>query len=125
MFGHGDLSNLVELAGVYRMENGWQVVVRADWVDQTDQQPHCLDYALILQDERGERIFGYDNAHAFDGAAREDRWDHEHKVGRTGQRYPYAFVSAAQLITDFFEKVEKHCEACGVSSEFIVDDEHE
>jgi len=125
MFGHGDLSNLVELAGVYQMENGWQVVIRADWVDQTDQQPHCLDYALILQDSRGERIFGYDNAHAFDGAAPEDRWDHEHKVGRTGQRYPYTFVSAAQLITDFFDKVMKHCEACGVSAEFFVDDEHE
>ncbi|HEV7434788.1 MAG TPA: DUF6516 family protein [Pseudorhizobium sp.] len=125
MFGHSDLSNLIELAGVYQMENGWQVVIRAEWVDQTDQQPHCLDYALILQDERGERIFGYDNAHAFDGAALEDRWDHEHKVGRTGQRYPYMSVSAAQLITDFFDKLVRHCEACGVSAEFIVDDEHE
>jgi hypothetical protein len=125
MFSHGDLSNLIELAGVYQMENGWQVVIRADWVDQTDQQPHGLDYALILQDERGERIFGYDNAHAFDGATPEDRWDHEHKFRRTGQRYPYTFVSAAQLITDFFDKLGKHCAACGVSSEFIVDDEHE
>jgi hypothetical protein len=50
MFGHGDLENLIELAGVYRMVNGWQVIVRADWVDCTDQQPHCIDYALILQD---------------------------------------------------------------------------
>lgn len=125
MFGHSDLSSLVELAGVYPMENGWQVVIRAEWVDQTEQQPHCLDYALILQDERGERIFGYDNSHAFDGAEFEDCWDHEHKVGRTGQRYPYMFVSAGQLVTDFFDKLEKHCEACSVSSKFVVDNEHE
>ncbi len=87
MFGHRDLTNLIELAGVYRMENGWQVVIRADWVDEMPQQPHCMDYALILQDERGERIFGFDNTHAFDGAAIEDRWDHEHKAGRVGQRF--------------------------------------
>ena len=125
MFGHGDLSNLVDLSGVYRMECGWQVVIRADWIDESPQQPHSIDYALILQDERGERIFGFDNAHAFDGANVEDRWDHEHKVGRVGQRFRYDFVSASQLISDFFDKLEDYCAARGVSSAFMVDDDHE
>ncbi|KDM65099.1 DUF6516 family protein [Acidiphilium sp. JA12-A1] len=125
MFGHGDLSNLIDLAGVYRMENGWQVVIRADWVDETPQQPHGIDYALILQDERGDRIFGFDNAHAFDGAQLEDHWDHEHRISRVGQRFRYDFVSSSQLITDFFEKLVNYCAACGVSSSFILDGDHE
>ena len=122
MFGQSDLINLIELAGVYRMENGWQVVIRADWVDQTPQQPHAIDYALILQDERGHRIFGFDNTHEFDGASEDDRWDHEHRPGVTGQRFRYSFVSASQLISDFFEQLASCCAMRGVSSEFIVDD---
>lgn len=125
MFGHNDLLNLIEQAGVYRMENGWQVVIRAEWADETPHQPHGVDYALILQDERGDRIFGFDNAHAFDGAQIEDRWDHEHKIGRTGQRFRYDFVSASHLISDFFDRLESHCAACGVSSRLILDHNYE
>ena len=119
MFGHSDLINLIEIAGVYQMENGWQVVIRADWVDETPQQPHGIDYAMILQDERGHRLFGFDNAHAFDGANEEERWDHEHRPGLTGQRFRYDFISASQSITNFFEKLEAYCAASGVSSDFM------
>jgi hypothetical protein len=125
MFGYNDLSNLIELAGVYPMENGWQVVIRADLVDATPQQPQGIDYALILQDEYGNRIFGFDNSHAFDGARADDRWDHEHKVTRVGQRFRYDFISASQLITDFFEMLEIYCKMRGVTSDFIADDNHE
>lgn len=124
MFGQVDLANLIDLAGVHRMECGWQVVIRADWVDVTEQQPHGIDYAIILQDERGERLFGFDNAHAFDGAGFEDRWDHEHKPGRTGQRFRYDFGSASQLITDFFDRVKDYCATRGVPFEF-VDEGHD
>lgn len=124
MFSHADLLLLVERAGVYRMECGWQVVIRADWVDPTPQQPHELDYALILQDERGHRIFGYDNAHAYDGATVDDRWDHEHRVGRVGQRFRYEFASAGEMISQFFETLESYCAQKGVSSDFIVEDDH-
>jgi hypothetical protein len=124
MFGHTDLINLTELAGILLMENGWQVVIRADWVDPTPQRPYGIDYALILQDERGRRIFGFDNAHAFDGAQEGDCWDHEHKANRAGQRFCYKFVSASQTITDFFVRVEAHCATHGVSADFIVDEDH-
>lgn len=125
MFGHDELSNLVDMAGVYRMESGWQVVIRADWVDETEQQPHGLSYALILQNERGERILGFDNSHGFDGADEQEPWDHEHKVDHVGQRFRYNFVSASQLISHFFDKFEDYCAAHGVSSAFIVEDNHE
>ena len=93
MYGHGELSNLIEMAGVYRMEDGWQVVIRAHWCDATERQPHGIDYALILQNDRGERILGFDNAHGFDGADDLDPWDHEHQGGRVGQRFRYDFFS--------------------------------
>lgn len=125
MFKHADLQILVDHAGVHIMECGWQVVIRADLVDPTPQQPHGLDYALILQNERGYRIFGYDNAHAYDGAAVDDRWDHEHRTGRVGQRFQYEFSSAAELITHFFEALERYCAAQGVSSDFIVKDDND
>lgn len=124
MFTHADVLLLVERARVYPMECGWQVVIRADLVDPTPQQPHGLDYAIILQDERGNRIFGYDNAHAYDGAGVDDRWDHEHRVGRVGQRFRYDFSSAAELITHFFDALERYCAGQGVSSEFTVEDDH-
>ena len=124
MFSYADLLLLVERAGVYPMECGWQVVIRADWVDSTPQQPHGPDYALIVQDERGNRIFGYDNSHAYDGAVAEDLWDHEHRVHQAGRRFPYEFTSAAELITRFFEALASHCTAQGVSSDFVVEDDH-
>jgi len=36
---------------------------------------------------------------------------------------PYAFVSAAQLLEDFFAEVEKLCEAQGISTEVLNDKE--
>lgn len=124
MFTEGDLRNLIELAGVFPMENGWQVVIRADWVDPTEQQPQAIDYAMILQDERGDRLLGIDNAHKYDGAPEAEPLDHEHRAGRLGQRFAYKFVSAAQLITDFFDLVVSYCERQRVSSEFISDEDH-
>ena len=124
MFTHADLLLLVDRAGVYQMPCGWQVVIRADLVDPTPQQPHGLDYAVMLQDERGYRIFGYDNAHAYDGAAVDDRWDHEHLVGQVGQHVRYQFVSAGMLLTDFFEALMSYCSQQGVSLEFVVEDDH-
>ncbi|WP_337996973.1 toxin-antitoxin system TumE family protein [Oleispirillum naphthae] len=125
MFRHEELSNLIDMAGVRRMENGWQVVIRADWADVTEQQPHGLSYALILQNECGERILGFDNSHGFDGADEQDPWDHEHRVDHMGQRFRYDFVSASRLISDFFDKVEHYCADQNVSSAFIVEDDHE
>lgn len=122
MFGERDLETLIDLAGVRQMASGWQVVIRAEWVDASDGQPHGLSYALILQDALGDRIMGFDNAHSFDGAAPNDPWDHEHKPGRTEKCFPYKFVSAAEMISDFFERLESYCLRMGVSSEFNSDE---
>lgn len=118
MFTTRELANLVDMAGVMPMTNGWQVVVRAEWTDVTPERPHGLSYALILQTAKGTRLLGFDNAHAPDDAAPGATWDHEHRAGHVGQRLPYAFKSASQTIVDFFDRVGRLCAARGQPFEF-------
>lgn len=102
----------------WKMKNGWQAVFRAELVDVSPGRPHGWSYALILQDEEGRRLLGFDNSHAFDNAKDGDPFDHEHRFGRVGQRPQYLFVSPSQLVTDFFERIQKVCHAQGVPFEF-------
>jgi hypothetical protein len=112
-----DLRTLPDLAGTWRMPNGWQMVIRAEWIDASPGRPHGVDYALLLQDDRGVRLLGFDNAHGYDGAAEDQPFDHEHRSGAPGQTFEYKFISAGQLITDFFERCETYCRSQGVAFE--------
>src|SRR5258708_1145720 len=118
MLGYGQLAELIEQAGVWPMPNGWQVVIRAEWCDVTSGRPHGLSYALILQDEQGERMLGFDNSHGFDGAGDDDPFDHEHRFRAVGQRFQYNFISPGALLSDFFDRVEHACRARNVPFEF-------
>jgi hypothetical protein len=122
MFTYGDLADLIDWAGVYRMTNGWQVVIRADWVDVSAGCPQGLSYGLLLQDEQGNRLLGFDNSHLADGADDDQPFDHQHRANATGRTFPYKFTSAAQIKTDFFDGVEKYCRQEGVPFEFILED---
>lgn len=121
MFGDRDLITLIEYAGVCRVQNGWQVVVRAEWVDRTVNRPHGVGYALILQDTSKNRLLGFDNSHGYDGADRDQPFDHEHRIGRLGQRFRYDFVTAGQLIRDFTERCLACCKQFHI--DFMFDDE--
>jgi hypothetical protein len=99
------------------------MVIRAEWVDVSSGHPHGIDYALILNDERGQRLLGFDNAHAYDGAPPGEPFDHEHRPNAPGRTFRYQFISAGQLITDFFKRCETHCESQGVKFEFDVEEE--
>lgn len=118
MFGSVEAAALIDLAGVWAMPNGWQVVIRTEWCDVTSGRPHGLSYALILQDENEERLLGFDNSHGFDGAQDDDPFDHEHRLGKVGQRFRYEFTSPSALITDFFERVQAACAARNVPFKF-------
>jgi hypothetical protein len=120
MYGHRDLRALVELAGCYSMTNGWQVVIRAEWVDISPGRPQGLRYALILQDERQRRLLAFDNSHAVDGKE-DEPFDHEHRANAAGRTYAYRFVSGGQLTTDFFERCKDYCNRQGVEFYFEED----
>ena len=123
MFCYGDLADLIEAARTYRMGNGWQVVIRAEWVDVSPGRPHGLSYALLLQDKQGHRLLGFDNAHAADDAGETEPFDHEHRANSVGRTFPYKFTSAAVLVKDFFDRCEAHCSREGVQFEFLDKDD--
>lgn len=118
MFNDIEVLMLFDYAGVRLMPNSWQVVIRAEWCDVTSGRPNGLSYALILQDENGERLLGFDNSHGFDGAQDDDPFDHEHRLGKTGQRFRYDFTSPSALISDFFDRVEQACKLRNVPFQF-------
>src|SRR5215468_671265 len=114
MYTNRDLRILVDLAGTWRMENGWQIIIRAEWVDQSPGRPHGLSYALILQNEDEKRLLGFDNSHLADDAAESDLWDHEHRTDAVGRTFAYKFKSVSQLLKDFFERCGSYCKSQGV-----------
>ncbi|MEA9761791.1 MULTISPECIES: toxin-antitoxin system TumE family protein [Xanthomonas] len=118
MIGDGGLAWLIDESGTYRLTCGWLVVIRAEWCDVSVGRPQGLDYGLVLQDEQRNRILGFDNSHAFDNAKPNDPFDHEHRVGKTGQRFQYVFVSPGKLLEDFWARMETYCVSKGFPFEF-------
>jgi|SRR5580658_10002611 hypothetical protein len=122
MFGDRDWETLIDWADRWSMPNGWQIVIRADWTDVTVNRPHGVTYALILQDERGNRLLGFDNSHAYDGASDDAPYDHEHRANAVWRRAPYACVSGDKLLNDFFDRCEAYCASHGVAFEIFERD---
>ena len=85
-------------------------------VEVTAKRPHGLRYALTLHGPGGERIVGFDNAHAVTtgsgpGARKKVAFDHKHRL-RTVR--PYEYRDAASLLEDFWEEVENALAERGV-----------
>ena len=75
-----------------------------------------IKYSLTLHAASGERLFGIDNAHGVTegggpGKKRPVEWDHEHR-DETIRIYDY--VSAAELLADFFAGVDRILDRKGV-----------
>lgn len=77
-------------------------------VPSSPERPHGLAYALTLHGANGERLVGFDNAHAVQptagpsGRARQTR-DHRHRLRPVR---PYDDTDAATLLTDFWAEVD-------------------
>ncbi len=76
-------------------------------VSPTPERPHGLKYSLIVHDPRGERIAGFDNAHAVPttkgpGGKRLE-YDHKHRFKNIR---PYDYRDAAALLDDFWKLAE-------------------
>ncbi len=106
------LDYLLELHGqtVYREDSYWWKI-EAWKVQASKFIPHGIRYSLTLHDKHNTRVFGMDNAHAIKPPKKGKYsgrlvYDHIHRnPGDKG--HPYNFVSAAQLIGDFFEKIDE------------------
>jgi len=105
-----NLDNLLDLDGVsYVVTGPFWVKFEAKRVPATAEKPHGLDYSITLHDGDGQRILGFDNAHAIregtgPGAKTRIEYDHTHK----GQRVRfYEYRDAVTLLTDFWTEADK------------------
>ncbi len=92
---------------VHHYADGYFVKLEIRQVEPTKERPHGLRYSFTLHGPRGERLVGFDNAHAVaplgsryrSKPAVADHWHRtEDDVGR-----PYNFESAEKLVDDFFD----------------------
>jgi hypothetical protein len=104
------LDALLELDGVsYVVDGPFWVKFEVHAAPATPEKPHGLDYSLSLHDAAGERLLGFDNAHAVregagPGAKTRIAYDHLHKGERV--RF-YDYKDAVTLLTDFWKEAEK------------------
>jgi hypothetical protein len=75
----------------------------------TPDRPHGLNYSSTLHGPDGNRLVGFDNAHAVQeshgpGGKSRGPLDHRHRMETVR---PYRFKDAATLLEDFWAEVDK------------------
>lgn len=107
-----DLQTLLDMNGQCgEVGGGYWFKIEAHAVAPSPAVPHGVKYSLTLHTFDGPRVFGIDNAHApkvtgerkGPGRVRRVEFDHEHEGRRVSF---YEYVSATDLLTDFFAKVD-------------------
>ncbi len=96
-------------------EKGYWIKINAHEVEPSKERPHGIKYEMSLHDEEGERLLGFDNAHAIKDERRGQysthrkmtKWDHKHKLRDIAVVIPYEYVSAEQLLEDFWAAVDE------------------
>lgn len=77
-------------------------------VPPSPERPHGISYSLTLHAVNGERLVGFDNAHAAavgSGPSRRTPTTHDHRH-RRGATKPYDYQDAATLLRDFWSEVD-------------------
>ncbi|MBA3980050.1 MAG: hypothetical protein C0462_05540 [Alcanivorax sp.] len=107
------MDTLLELHGsIFDQMGGYWIKIEAWQVEASQEIPHGIRYSLTLHEPYGKRILGYDNAHAvkmpgkFKYAGRIMPYDHKHRHA-SDKGVPYTFRDAQQLLTDFFDEVDR------------------
>jgi hypothetical protein len=104
------LDNLLDLDGVsYVVAGPFWVKFEARQVPVTKEKPHGLDYSITLHGGNGQRILGFDNAHAIregsgPGTKTRIEYDHTHLGERV--RF-YNYKDAATLLADFWKEADR------------------
>ncbi len=87
-------------------------------VPVSEERPHGIEYSLTLHGPDGERLVGFDNAHAVKsqagpGGKSRSTLDHKHRLKTVR---PYAYTDAAALLADFWSTVDRVLRERGVIS---------
>ena len=99
------LENLINLDGyIAEIGEGYWIKIEAKKVAQSKEKPYGIKYSLTLHDTNGERVLGYDNAHAIPFNPSFKGHDHMHKGGKI---IKYNYNDAAKLLEDFWKDVER------------------
>ena len=104
------IERLLDLDGeIIEVGGGYWVKISAKRVAPTAAKPHGINYSLCLLAPNGDRRVCYDNAHPVQsGRPPSGRMsqtnDHTHTRGTVT---PYSYVSAEQLLIDFWADVER------------------
>ncbi|HEV2524269.1 MAG TPA: DUF6516 family protein [Gammaproteobacteria bacterium] len=98
------LETLLDLDGyIAEIGNEYWFKIEAKKVKIGVNKPFGIKYALTLHDPSGQRIMGFDNAHAVLKGSLKEPHDHFHK-GRIIKKYNY--ISAGKLLEDFWQEVD-------------------
>jgi len=108
------LEYLLDLDGeILAQDGGCWIKIEARRLDKSTKEcPHGIKYSLTLHDQYGKRLIGFDNAHPIKSRkrgrflGRKIVYGHMHK-STDNEVIPYVFESAEQLVTDFFNEVDK------------------
>jgi hypothetical protein len=76
-------------------------------VPVSKERPHGLHYSLTLHNEDGERVLGFDNAHAVRegaGPGAKRRLEHDHRHHHEVVRH-YQYTNAGTLLAEFWDAV--------------------
>lgn len=96
-------------------------------IEKSAPVPHGIAYSFTFHDPEGTRLLGFDNAHPISHPGGryvkpKGNADHWHRTSNDEGR-PYTFITAEQLLEDFFTEVEKICEIQDISTEAVDDKE--
>ncbi|EBM3801191.1 hypothetical protein KG487_003998 [Salmonella enterica subsp. enterica serovar 4,5,12:b:-] len=107
------LDTLLDMHGYqHHMDNGYWWKIEAYRVSPSQFRPHGVRYNLTLHDQYNSRVFGMDNAHGIKPpkkgrfTGKLTVYDHIHRTS-FDKGYPYEFISAEQLLSDFFANVDR------------------
>jgi hypothetical protein len=118
-----DINTLLDLDGVVIEQAGgyWTKFEVRKIPQAIEEIPHGIRYSLTLHDRHGERIMGFDNAHAVKTRKMgkhqgRKTYDHRHRHSKD-EGVPYEFVNAHQLLKDFWSEVDKTLNTLGLAEE--------
>ncbi len=109
------LSYLLDLDGEVQVQNeqGYWVKFDVSMVGKTIYRPHGIKYSLTLHGPDGNRMMGFDNAHAvrtigshFTHVGKRYPFDHRHRHAHD-EGVLYEFDTATRLLMDFYEEVDR------------------